>query len=142
MVTQIIYIYTHAHTHTHTHTPAAHFSLEWNKSNIIIFYVIQRPGQKTIKTNYILIFKFLPYYQTDASLTSTGQINILVKNSREITVVRCIMGEPQISIKCSPKHSVAMSVNKQRQTSLFCVRKKLENRKVKVEIAQGRVRNF
>jgi len=52
------------------------------------------------------------------------------------------MGEPQISIKCSPKHSVAMSVNKQRQTSLFCVRKKLENRKVKVEIAQGRVRNF
>ena len=43
------------------------------------------------------------------------------------------MGKTQTSIKGSPKHSVAMSVNKQRQS---------ENRKVKVEIAQGKVRNF
>ena len=35
-----------------------------------------------------------------------------------------------------------MSVNKQRQSSSLCVREKPENRKVKVEIVQGRVRNF
>ena len=43
------------------------------------------------------------------------------------------MGETQTSIKGFPKHGVAMSVNKQRQS---------ENRKVKVEIAQGRICNF
>jgi hypothetical protein len=52
------------------------------------------------------------------------------------------MGESQTSIKGSPKHSVAMSVNKQRQSSLLCVREKSKNRKVKVEISHERLRNF
>lgn len=51
------------------------------------------------------------------------------------------MGEPKTSVTGSPEHSVAMSVNKG-QSSLLCLRQKSQNRKVKVQIAQGRVRNF
>jgi hypothetical protein len=61
----IYYIYIYA-------TSAAHFSLEWAYSNIIIFYVIQWPCHIHNTNKYISIFKILPYYQTHVS---TGPIN-------------------------------------------------------------------